>query len=82
MTTTAYLHSTNRRIFDNCQVGDEYDESVNEVDTRLGQYMGEASGWILDVVENIYLNISSYKAIRGNQNRVSNYKKYLPELNT
>ena len=48
-----------------CQVCDEYDESVNEVDTRLGQYMGEASGWILDEVENFYLNTSSYKAIRG-----------------
>ena len=65
VTTTAYLHSTNRRIFDNSEVGDEYDESVNEVDTRLGQYMGEASGWILDVVENVHLSISAYKAIRG-----------------
>ena len=27
--------------------------------------MGEASGWILDVVENVYLNKSAYKAIRG-----------------
>ena len=65
MTTTAYLHSTNRRIFDHSEVGDEYDESVNEIDTRLGQYMGEASGWIMDVVENIHLNISIYHARRG-----------------
>ena len=65
VTTTAYLHSTNRSILDNSQVGDEYDESVNEIDTRLGQYMGEASGWIMDVVENIHLNISIYQARRG-----------------
>ena len=34
--TTAYLNSTNRRIFDHSEVGVEYDESVNEIDTRLG----------------------------------------------
>ena len=65
VTTTAFLHLTNNRIFDKCQVGDERDESVNEVHKRLGQYMGEASGWILDVVENIHLSISVYHAIRG-----------------
>ena len=27
--------------------------------------MGEASGWIMDVVENIHLNISIYHARRG-----------------
>ena len=59
VTTTAFLHSTNRRILDKSQVGDEYDESVNEVETRLGQYMGEASGWILDKVQNVHVNISS-----------------------
>ena len=55
VTNTAYLHSTNRRIFDHSLIDDEYDESVNEIDARLGQYMGEASGWILDVVEKFIL---------------------------
>ena len=27
--------------------------------------MGEASGWVLDKIQNVYVNITSYKAIRG-----------------
>ena len=65
VTTTAYLHSANRRILDQSEVGVEYDESVNEIDTRLGQYIGEASGWMMDVVNNIHLNISIYQARRA-----------------
>ena len=65
VTTSVYLHSTNSRILNSEQVDEEYEESVNDVHHKLGLYMGEASGWVLDEIENVYLNISSYKAIRG-----------------
>ena len=48
---------------------DEYNDSVNEVNHKLGLYMREASGWVLDKVENIYLKITSYNPIRGSCHR-------------
>ena len=47
------------------QVDEEYDESVNEVHHNLGLFMGEASGCVLEEVENVYVNITSYNPIRG-----------------
>ena len=65
VTTSAYLPSNNRRLMNIEELGDEYDEAVNEVNHKLGLYMGEASGWIMDKVENVYVNITSYSPIRG-----------------
>ena len=47
------------------EVAEEYEESLNEIHHNLGLYMGEASGWVLDEIENVHLNIAKYKAIRG-----------------
>ena len=43
----------------------EYDESVNQINDNFGKDMGKKSGWTLDKVENVWVNISSYNPIRG-----------------
>ena len=64
MTTSPYIHSTNRRLLNRGEVEEQYDDSVNEVQHNLGLYFGEASGWVLDKIEYVYVNIAKYKAIR------------------
>ena len=65
MTTSVYLHGKNRRILNMEEIDEEYDDGVNEVHHKLGLFMGEASAWILDEVENVYVSITSYNPIRG-----------------
>ena len=43
-----------------------YDESVKKISGDFDQWMSHGSGWILQRVENLYLNSATYQPIYGN----------------
>ena len=42
-----------------------YDEAMEKINHDFEKYMGEQSGWVLDSISSIDLNIARYKPIRG-----------------
>ena len=42
-----------------------HDEAKNKIKHDFEAYMGEQSGWVLDKISSIDLNIARYKPIRG-----------------
>ena len=63
--TDVYFHSANRRIFNMEQFDTEYDEAMDNINEKFGKYMGEQSGWVLDEIRAVNLNIARYNPIRG-----------------
>ena len=61
----AWFDSNTRRILNSENMEQKYDESVNQINDNFGRDMGEQSGWTLDKIENVWVNISSYNPIRG-----------------
>ena len=56
--TDVYLHSGNRRLLDMEEFDEEYDEAMDKIKDELENYTGEGSGWVLDEISSIYLNIA------------------------
>merc|ERR1712081_150245 len=56
--TVVYLHSGNRRLLDMEEFDEEYDEAMDKIKDELENYTGEVSGWVLDEISSIYLNIA------------------------
>ena len=46
--------------FDEC-----YCEAMGNVNEKFGKYLGESSGWVLDSISAINLNVARYNPIRG-----------------
>ena len=44
---------------------EEYDEAMDKINEELENYTGEGSGWQLEDIESVFLQISRYKPIRG-----------------
>ena len=42
-----------------------YDEAMDKIKQDFEAYIGEQSGWVLDEISSIDLNIARYKPIRG-----------------
>ena len=57
-TKTVYLNSANRRIFDMEQFDEVYDEAMEKINEEFEAWMGEASGWEMDRISSIDLNIA------------------------
>ena len=43
----------------------EYGEAMDNINEKFGKYMGESSGWVLDSIRAINLNVARYNPIRG-----------------
>ena len=43
----------------------KYGEAMGNINEKFGKYMGEQSGWVLDSIRAIKLNVARYSPIRG-----------------
>ena len=55
----------NRRLLHMDDFENEYDDGINGINNQLGKYMGEGSGWQMDSITSVTLNIAKYNPIRG-----------------
>merc|ERR1711954_383223 len=55
---TVYLHSANRRILDMYEFDDVYEQAMTKIKDEFEDWMGEGSGWVMDEISSIYLNIA------------------------
>ena len=60
-----FLHSANRRVIHMEEFDTVYDEAMDKIKQDFEAYIGEQSGWVLDEISSIDLNIARYKPIRG-----------------
>ena len=44
---------------------EEYEDAINMINGKLGDYMGESSGWIMECITSVDLSIAKYTPIRG-----------------
>ena len=63
--TDAYCHSSTKRLFSMQEFDTEYGEAMGNINEQFGKYMGESSGWVLDIISAINLNVARYNPIRG-----------------
>ena len=61
----AYFHSSNKRVIHMEEFDTVYDEAMSKIKQDFEAYIGEQSGWVLDEISSIDLNIARYKPIRG-----------------
>ena len=59
------MHSANRRVIHMEEFDTVYDEAMDKIKQDFEAYIGEQSGWVLDEISSINLNIARYKPIRG-----------------
>ena len=63
--TVVYFHSSTKRLFSMEEFDTEYGEAMGNINEKFGKYMGESSGWVLDSISAINLNVARYNPIRG-----------------
>merc|ERR1711954_67556 len=63
--TEVYFHSKNRRLLSIEEFEENYEEAFDTINGKLGDYMGESSGWMMDSIKAVNLNIARYNPIRG-----------------
>ena len=63
--TEVYFHSRNRRLLSIEEFEENYHEALDTINGKLGDYMGESSGWMMDSIKAVNLNIARYNPIRG-----------------
>ena len=63
--TEVYFHSKNRRLLSIEEFEENYEEAIDTINGKLGDYMGESSGWMMDSIKAVNLNIARYNPIRG-----------------
>ena len=60
-----YFHSRNRRLLSIEEFEDNYEEAMDIINGKLGAYMSESSGWMMDSITNVNFNIATYNPMRG-----------------
>ena len=60
-----HFNSGNRRLLDMEEFDEEYRGHMDKINDELENYTGEGSGWVLEQIESLFLQISRYKPIRG-----------------
>ena len=60
-----YFNSTTRTILNELEIRDFYDQAVEEILNRIAKWISKGSGWVIERVINFYLNIFSYKPLKG-----------------
>merc|ERR1711954_128414 len=58
---TVYFHSANRRILNMYEFDDVYKQAMTKINDEFEVWMGEGSGWMLDRINSIDLNIARMK---------------------
>ena len=53
-----YFHSRKILLFSIEEFQDNYDDAMDGINGKLGDFMGESSGWILDSITAVNLNIA------------------------
>ena len=62
--TEVYFHSKNRRLLSIEEFEENYEEAIDTINGKLGDYMGESSGWMMDSIKAVNLNIIRYNPTR------------------
>ena len=60
-----FFHSRNRRLLSIDEFEEEYEDAINTINGKLGDYMGESSGWVMESISTVDLSIAKYAPIRG-----------------
>ena len=55
---TVHLHSANRRILNMYEFDDVYEQAMTKINDQFEVWMGEGSGWVMDRINSISLNIA------------------------
>merc|ERR1712112_726437 len=58
---TVHLHSANRRILNMYEFDDVYEQAMTKINDQFEDWMGEGSGWVMDRINSIYMNIARMK---------------------
>ena len=58
---TVHLHSANRRILNMYEFDDVYEQAMTKINDQFEVWMGEGSGWVMDRINSISLNIARMK---------------------
>ena len=58
---TVHLHSANRRILNMYEFDDVYEQAMTKINDEFEVWMGEGSGWVMDRINSISLNIARMK---------------------
>ena len=53
-----------RRLLSIEEFEDNYEEAMDVINEKHGAYMSESSGWMMDSISNVNLNISTYNPMR------------------
>ena len=59
------FNSGNRRLIHMEEFDEEYRGHMDKINEELENFTGEGSGWQLEEIESVFLQISRYKPIRG-----------------
>ena len=68
--TQPYFNSSTRAILNEFEIKDFYDNALEEILNRIDRWISKGSGWVIEIILNFYLNIVSYKPLKG--------RSYLP----
>ena len=60
-----YFYSRSRSLLSIEEFEENYEEALDTINGKLGDYMGESSGWMMDSINAVNLNIARYNPIRG-----------------
>ena len=63
--TQLYFNSTTTTILNELDIQDFYDKAVEEILNRIARWISKGSGWVIERIINFYLNIVSYKPLKG-----------------
>ena len=63
--TKAYFNSTTRIILNELDIRDFYNQAVEEILNRIARWISKGSGWVIERILNLYLNIVSYVPLKG-----------------
>ena len=63
--TQPYFNSTTRTILNELDIQDFYDQAVEEILNRIARWISKGSGWVIERILNLYLNIVSYVPLKG-----------------
>ena len=55
---TVHLHSANRRILNMYEFDDVYEQAMTKINDQFENFMVEGSGWVMDRINSISLNIA------------------------
>ena len=71
----AYFNSKAQTIINQTEIAEALQSSAEQILNKIAQWISEGSGWVIQSIDNHYLNIVKYKPVKG-----SSYLKLPIEL--